>query len=501
MKLSSLLLFTLLTLFSAFSLLESHSTKPQMHPLTKYLKSKKISKKWSNLVDIFLLFCRLQNKHFHSQKEWEFRLKVFKKNLDFFIRKEDDVKDRILVKHEKDKTFLQILPDKRLSVDFYDDDQDDPTIFELNKFAILTEKEIDNMFHLDESFFNEKNLEKNELEVSFDSKDYGLKPIQEYIRKMEKKGNTIDPNLKKRYISNDIDPREEEQEVYIYSDTTPHFSTLDSSFETFLNGADINRHDSPVVTHKNFFNNLHPRILYTKINIPSTIRNISVDGHQVPTYLDWKKLGAMTPVKNQFKCNACYAFAGLAAIETHYKIKTGSTVSLSEQEVVDCSPENNACRGGLPHYVFDYVKDNGVAYESDYPYVKRKDTCNKPNSSRWPGYHIRGHRMLEKGVVNLIKELRNGPMATVSYASFPFKLYKGGLFVGQGCFGKSRPNHASILIGYNLLGSSKYMHFKNGWGVDWGKRGYYKVKLGDLNNRNLSHCLLAATKYNAIPMF
>ncbi|WAR27996.1 CAT8-like protein [Mya arenaria] len=56
-----------------------------------------------------------------------------------------------------------------------------------------------------------------------------------------------------------------------------------------------------------------------------------------PLMVDWRTRGVVSPVKNQGRCGACWAFSALGSLEAAVKIKTEWTVHLSEQELLDCS--------------------------------------------------------------------------------------------------------------------------------------------------------------------
>ena len=525
------------------------SKEAPIHPLIKNWNSLKNKSKQEHLKEVFNLFCKLQEKNYNSVKEFEYRMKIFRKNLNQFILSEDDVIERIKIEHlQNQKPRIIIIPDKRLSVDFNTDydDKEEVSIFELNKFSDLTNKEFENLYLLDQSFFDE---EKFPIKIEEDKNFKGIKIIQEYIDKLEKRGVKISKSLKDLYM--DL-PQED-------MGFTPHFSTsVESEMDDLLfseSNHGVSQPDSP----SNLFTVGSPRLLqafrhnwaqgprrwggrrsqnrgyypdyrrsrygsnyqnyqYDSNNsysqdyrasdggspgptIPEGQKTMSIDGVMVPTYINWKEMGAVTEIKDQLKCNACYAFAAIGALESHYQIKTGKKVLLSEQEIVDCSRENKACVGGLPHLVFNYIRDRDISYTSDYRYDQKKySACRRRSSTpKFDGSNLRGYTNLRRGILNLIKELSKGPVATISYASFPFKHYRGGIYRGQGCYGKTRPNHSSVLIGYKLTGKNKYLLFKNGWGTNWGNSGFYKVQLGDLSNRSQGHCMIAATRYNSIP--
>lgn len=74
---------------------------------------------------------------------------------------------------------------------------------------------------------------------------------------------------------------------------------------------------------------------------------------------------------------SCWAFSTVVAVEGINQIKTNELVSLSEQELVDCTSENQGCDGGLMENAFQFIKQNGgITTEKNYPYDAKDGSCD-----------------------------------------------------------------------------------------------------------------------------
>ncbi|VAH54068.1 unnamed protein product [Triticum turgidum subsp. durum] len=112
----------------------------------------------------------------------------------------------------------------------------------------------------------------------------------------------------------------------------------------------------------------------------------------LPASVDWREKGAVAPVKNQGQCGSCWAFSTVAAVEGINKIVTGDLVTLSEQELVDCSRngQNSGCNGGIMDDAFDFiVRNGGIDTEEDYPYTAKEGNSCPAGSTCCCTYGVR----------------------------------------------------------------------------------------------------------------
>jgi len=97
----------------------------------------------------------------------------------------------------------------------------------------------------------------------------------------------------------------------------------------------------------------------------------------VPESLDWRSKGFITPPYNQLSCGSCYAFSIAESIMGQVFKRTGKILSLSKQQIVDCSVShgNQGCVGGSLRNTLSYLQSTGgIMREQDYPYVARVNT-------------------------------------------------------------------------------------------------------------------------------
>ncbi|KAJ5076042.1 cysteine protease rdl2-related [Anaeramoeba ignava] len=211
------------------------------------------------------------------------------------------------------------------------------------------------------------------------------------------------------------------------------------------------------------------------IKIEDQKETVSPRVKDLPTSINWKDKGAVTPVKNQGSCGSCWSFSTTGAIEGCTEIASGKLNSLSEQELVDCDKTDQGCDGGLMENALQWVIDNkGLCSEKDYPYVGVDQSCTKDKCQSVST--LTGYQTITKGDLTGLATAcaEHGPISVGVDASIMWQFYIGGVLLDIEC-GKTI-DHGVLLVGYDTDATIKYWLVKNSWGASWGESGYIKLE-------------------------
>ncbi|XP_069181891.1 digestive cysteine proteinase 2-like [Procambarus clarkii] len=204
-----------------------------------------------------------------------------------------------------------------------------------------------------------------------------------------------------------------------------------------------------------------------------------------PPTMDWRTKGTVTPVKNQLQCGSCWAFSAVSIMGQHFR-KTGKLVSLSEQQLVECSGgtyKNLGCRGGLMTSAFNYIKATGADSGAFYPYVAVEGPCKF--SAKNIAATLTGFASVTSKSESALQTAAGtiGPISVAIDASHSsFQFYKSGVYYEPACSSTSL-NHGALVVGYGTSpAGGDYWIVKNSWGTGWGEAGYIKMARNKNNN-------------------
>jgi C1A family cysteine protease len=204
----------------------------------------------------------------------------------------------------------------------------------------------------------------------------------------------------------------------------------------------------------------------------------------VPDEIDWRKNGAVTPVKDQGSCGSCWTFGTTGALEGALFVKQKQLFNLSQQNLLDCSWDfgNNACEGGMDYQAFNWIIANGGLETTDTygTYRNVPDYChfNVSNAvGKMTGFaNVTSVDALNDALATI------GPLSVSIDASLPsFYFYGGGYYDEADCKSDvDSLDHSVLAVGVTTHAGQKYTLVKNSWSTHWGEGGY--VKISQKNN-------------------
>lgn len=268
-------------------------------------------------------------------------------------------------------------------------------------------------------------------------------------------------------------PEEEEVRKQIFTLNVKHIKEHNQKYQTGEKTYFLGVNQFTDLTHKEFLS-FYMGHMGMKASTNAS-KFLSPSNILLPDEVDWRTKGYVTPVKDQGQCGSCWSFSATGSLEGQHFKSTGKLLSLSEQQLVDCSGKygNQGCNGGLMDQAFEYIKAvGGIETESEYPYDAEQEKCTF--KKKLEKAEVTGFMDVESGSETKLQlaVATVGPVSVAIDASHrSFQSYAGGVYDEEEC-SSTELDHGVLVVGYGTLDSKDYWLVKNSWNTTWGKEGY-----------------------------
>ncbi|CDW72069.1 cathepsin b [Stylonychia lemnae] len=226
--------------------------------------------------------------------------------------------------------------------------------------------------------------------------------------------------------------------------------------------------------------------------------------NRLPYDLDNRKRypDCVNPIRDQMKCGSCWAFSSTNMLAERICVATKGAKKpiLSPQNLVSCyNPTDWGCDGGYVDETFKHLEDAGVNTDDCMPYQSGNGTnvqcpaqCAnsdlitntfKCKSGSTQNVSLRCHSNNSLQQLRSEEQLKNYLYYKGSLVA-QFDVYSDFLNYGSGVYyhltGDFVGRHAVKMIGYGVEAGIKYYLCANQWGTEWGDKGYFKIRVGDV---------------------
>ena len=173
---------------------------------------------------------------------------------------------------------------------------------------------------------------------------------------------------------------------------------------------------------------------------------------------------------------SCWAISAASQVESDAIIAGywSKEKQLSVEQLLECDDADFKCQGGWTESAFDYIKNNGLETEDDYPYTAYyadTEKCGDDNNNYVLGIEEFYTVANEDQLVDYV--LGTGPISACVDSS-TWDTYVDGIIDGTSC--GNDVDHCIQIVGVNVKDS--YWKIRNTWGEDWGEDGYIRIELG-----------------------
>jgi cathepsin L len=199
----------------------------------------------------------------------------------------------------------------------------------------------------------------------------------------------------------------------------------------------------------------------------------------IPETLDWRTKGVCNEIRDQGMCGSGWAFASTAAMESTYAIQHSDLLSLSPQNILDCTSNCEGCESGSSDAgaIMVLYEQNGMfMLERDYPYEISSYMNCRFDAAKGVGKLVNLTYGIwdENKMAVLCAEV--GPLSCEFDASLAsFEYYKSGVYDDSGCSAWELC-HSLTIVGYGTESGEDYWLVRNSFGTTWGLEGYGMVK-------------------------